>query len=146
MAFTIYTGKSGGTVVVFSGVTMPGWKSITIEENGKPLPSPVDVTDAGDAAYTFVDDPLGGKGDKSCTVTVEGFLSNVDFSGAGGWLQLAKGTCAAQTVTTATGGDEWTQNSMTLKTFTTGAGVAEVMPFTATFTHATLPGAWSKDT
>lgn len=142
MAFTRYTGKSATTVITFDGVTLPGWKKWRIQEKGKPLATPVDVTAAQDAAYTFVDDPLGGKTSPSCTVTIEGLLSVTDHKDAAGWLQFAEGDTGTLTITTAAGGDEWEQADMVLKTFTTGAAVNEVMPFTATFTHATLAGAW----
>ena len=145
MAFAPYTGKSGGTIIKFNNVTLPGWRKITIEENGRPLPTPLDITDAGDSAYTFVDDPLGGKGDESVTVTVEGFLSDQDHQdGAAGWLQFAKGNSYALLITTKSAGDEWTA-TCTLKTFVVNAEVATVVPYTATFTNATSPGTWSTD-
>ena len=78
MAFAPFTGKSGGTIIKFNGVTLLGWRKISIAEDGRPLPAMLDITDAGDAAYTFVADPLGGKGSRSATVTVEGLLSEQD--------------------------------------------------------------------
>lgn len=145
MAFAPFTGKSGGTTFNVDAAAMPGWRTITVEENGRPLPTPLDITDAGDSAYTFVDDPLGGKGDESCTITVEGFLSVTDHQDTGGWLALAIGTAYTLTVTTKASGDEWTLAACVFKSFNTDVAVAGVVPFTATFAHATSPGAWSTD-
>lgn len=143
MAFTRFTGKSATTVLAVDDAPMPGWRKVTIGEKGKPLPTPIDVTAAQDSVYTFVDDPLGGKTAANSTVTVEGLLSVTDHQDTGGWLALAIGTAYKVTVTTAAGGDEWEQASMVLKSFVTGTAVAERMPFTATFQHATASGAWA---
>lgn len=146
MAFARYTGKSGGTIIKYNNITLPGWRKITIEEKSRTLPTPLDVTAAQDSVYTFVDDPLGGKSSPSCTVTVEGFLSVTDAAdGATGILQFSPGDSYTLLITTKTSGDEWTQANMVLKTFTTGTEVAAVMPYTMTFSHATLSGAWSTD-
>jgi hypothetical protein len=145
MALEKYTGKSGSTVLTVGATAMPGWFDVTITENGRPLPTPMDVTDCQDSAYDFVDNPLGGETNPSSTVDVSGFLSVTDYAGAAGWLSLTKGNTYNVTVTTKTGGDEWTQTAMTFKEFTTGASVAEVMPFSAKFSHATASGAWSTD-
>ena len=145
MAFTRYTGKSGGSVVKVGGTSMPGWRKVRIEEKGRPLPTPIDVTQAQDSAYTFVDDPLGGKGDESATVTVEGFLSVTDHQDTAGWFALSIGTAYEIIVTTAASGDEWTLADCVFKSFATGTEVAGIMPYTATFTHSTAPGAWATD-
>lgn len=142
--FTPFTGKSGATTITFNAVTLLGWRKITIEEKGKPLPTPLDITDAGDTVYTFVDDPLGGNTSPSATVTVEGFLSVTDKAdGATGWLQFAPGAVYTLLVTTGAASDLYTLTSAVLKTFTTGAQVAEVVPYTATFTNSTSAGVWS---
>jgi len=142
MAFTAFTGKSSGTTVTYSGVTLLGWRKITIEEKGKPLPTPLDITDAGDSVYTFVDDPLGGKTSVSATVTVEGFLSVKDKAdGVLGWLQFAPGTSASLVVDT--GGDTYTLAAAGFKTLNTGAEVAGIAPYTATFSNSTSAGGWT---
>lgn len=146
MAFTRFTGKSGGTVVKFNSVTVPGWRSINIEEKGRPLPTPIDVTDAGDSVYTFVDDPLGGKGSPTASVTIEGLLSNKDKNdGAAGLLQFGPGDTYTLLVTTATGGDEYTLTSAVYKTFDSGAEVASAVPYTLTYSHSTSSGSWATD-
>ena len=143
MTFTAFTGKSGGTVAKYNAITLTGWRKITIEEKGKPIPTPLDVTDAGDSVYTFMDDPLGGKTAPSATVTIEGFLSVVDKQdGALGWLQFVPGASHTLLITTAALGDEYTLANAVLKTFVTGAEVAGIVPYTATFTHSTLSGSW----
>ncbi len=145
MAFAPFTGKSGGTIIKFNGVTLLGWRKISIAEDGRPLPAMLDITDAGDAAYTFVADPLGGKGSRSATVTVEGLLSEQDHQdGATGWLQFSKGDTYSLVITTKSGGDEWTE-TCTLKSFVVGAEVATLIPYTATFTCSNGSGTWATD-
>jgi hypothetical protein len=146
MSLTIFTGKSGGTVATYNSVTIPGWRKITITENGRPLPETIDVTDAGDAVYTFVDDPLGGKSNPSSSVTIEGFLSVVDKAdGEAGLLQFAPGASYPLVVTTATSGDEWTLANCVFKTINIGQEVAAVVPYTLTFSHSTSAGTWGTD-
>ena len=146
MTHTLYTGKSGGTVVKFNNVTIPGWRKITITEKGRPLPTPIDVTVAGDSVYTFIDDPLGGKGNASASTSIEGFLSIKDKNdAAAGLLQFSPGATHDLIVTTATAGDEYTLASAVYKTFDSGHEVAAVVPYTLTFTHSTSAGAWGTD-
>ena len=40
MAHEKYTGRSAGSTATFGTIVIPGWREITIEENGKPLPTP----------------------------------------------------------------------------------------------------------
>ncbi len=145
MALDKFTGKSGGTVVSFNSVTLPGWRKITIDEKGRPLPTPIDTTDAGDSEYEFTDDPLGGKTSPSASVTVEGFLSVTDHQDATGLLQFAPGNTYTLLVTTKLLGDEYTLTSAVLKSFTTGAEVAGIVPYTAVFSNSTSAGAWATD-
>ena len=97
MAHEKYTGKSATTTVTYGSTTIPGWRSITIEENGRPLPTPIDITIAGDSSYQFTDDPLGGKTSPNCTVTIEGLLSVTDHQDAGttSILNLVNGSSAS---------------------------------------------------
>ena len=84
MAHEVFTGKSGGSSITYGGASIPtGWKKITIAEKGKPLAGQLDTTAAGDSAYSFTDDSLGGKGSPSCTVTVEGLMSKTDVHDSG---------------------------------------------------------------
>ena len=145
MAFTPYTGKSAGTVITYNGVTIPGWRMVRIEEKGRPKPEQIDITDAGDPSYTFVDDPLGGKTSPNASVTIEGLLSSKDKNdGVAGILQFAPGASYALIVTTASGGDEYTLTAV-LKTINTSEEVAGVVPYTMTFTNSTSAGAWATD-
>ena len=144
MAFAPFTGKSATTAATYNAVTLPGWREITIEENGKPIPEPLDITDAGDSAYTFVDDPPGGKGANNARVTITGLLSVTDHEdGAAGWLQFAPGASHALIITTKTGGDMYTLANAVLKSFNTDVEVAGVVPYTAVFSNATSAGVWS---
>lgn len=145
MALEKFTGKSATSTLTVGGTVMPGWRDITVTENGAALPTPVDVTAAQDAAYAFVDDPLGGDQTPSCSVDVSGLLSITDQKDGSGWFALTKGNTYTVIVKTKTGGDEWTQANMVFKEFTTGAGVAEAMPFTAKFSYQTAAGAWATD-
>lgn len=143
MSHTKYTGKSAATTITFGALTLPGWRKITIQETGRPLPTPIDTTVAGDTAYAFTDDPLGGKTSPSSTVTVTGLLSLLDFSETQ-WLALAIDASDTLTVTTASGGDEWA-NTMTFKTFVPEAPHDGAVAYTATFVSTVSAGVWSTD-
>ena len=145
MALEKGTGKSWTTVLSVGGTPMPGWREVTITENGASVPTPKDTTDAEDTAYEFTDDPLGGDTTPSSQVDVSGFLSVTDHQDTGGWFALTKGSAYAVIVTLKSGADEWTQADMVLKEFTTGDEVRNVIPFSARFQHATLAGAWATD-
>lgn len=143
MAHEEYTGKSAGTTITVGAASIPtGWRKITIEENGVPAPEPLDITTAGDAAYTYMDDPLGGKGQTSAKVTVEGFLSKTDFTDSG-ILSKALGSTANVIVIKKTGEDTWTGTSMIYQSFVSSAEFASVVPFTATYEVAASTGVWS---
>lgn len=143
MAHSEFTGYSGGTTITFDGDSIPtGWRKITISEKGKPLSEQLDITHAGDAAYAFMDDPLGAKGQASCSVVVEGFLSVTDHQDSG-ILAAALDSEGDVVVTTATGGDEFTATGAAYKSFDTGAAFAAVVPYTLTFTLASGAGAWA---
>jgi hypothetical protein len=144
MSHSKYTGKSAPTVVDWGAMsTCGGWRKITIAEKGAPATESIDTTVAADASYAYTDDPLGGKGSASSTVTVEGFLSVTDFVDSG-WTSMAIGSSQTVLVTKKASGDEWTA-SMVYKTFTTEAGIGTVVPFTATFENTTSAGTWSTD-
>ena len=144
MAYTPFTGYSSTVVASFNNVTIPDWTNITIEEKGRPLPTPMDRTAAGDSVYTFVDDPLGGKTNPSANVTIDGRLSVTDKNaGAAGILQFAEGNTYDLVITLATGGDVYTLEDAVLKSFRTSPEVAAVVPWTMTFSHSTSSGAWT---
>jgi len=145
MAHTKYTGKSAGTTVTVAAGNIPtGWRKITIEERGKPIADMIDTTVAGDSAYAFTADPLGGKSATSATVSIEGFLSVTDHQDTG-ILATALGTTGTVIVTTATGGDLYTLTSPYYQAFTTSAEFAGVVPYTATFELKNSTGAWTTE-
>ena len=144
MAHTKYTGYSATTVVDWGAMSAcGGWRKITIAEKGKPAIETIDTTVAADATYAFTDDPLGGKGSASSTVTVEGFLSVTDKQDTG-WTSMAIGSAQTILITKKASNDEWTE-SMLYKSFTTEAAVGVVVPFTAVFENVTAAGTWSTD-
>ena len=145
MAHTKYTGKSGGSTVTVGGGSIPtGWRKITISEKGKPLAQTIDTTVAGDSAYVFTADPLGGKGSASATVTVEGFLSVTDHQDTG-LLATAIGTAGDVVVKKAVSGDEYTLSGAVYQSFSSGAEFAAVVPYQATFELSTAAGSWAMD-
>lgn len=144
MAYEKYTGYSATTVVDWGAMSVcGGWRKITIAEKGAPAAETIDITDAADATYDFVDDPLGGKGSESSTVTVEGFLSVTDKADSG-WTSMAIGSAQTVLVTKKASNDEWTA-AMVYKSFNTEVAVGTVVPFTATFEAVTSAGTWSTD-
>ena len=70
----------------------------------------LDKTKAGDAAYAFMDDPLGGKGSPSASVKVDGFLSVTDHQDTGLLASAMNGT-GNVVVQKATGVDKFTMTS-----------------------------------
>ncbi len=144
MAHSKYTGYSAPTVVDWGAMSAcGGWRKITIAEKGSPAAETIDTTVAADATYAFTDDPLGGKGSASSTVTVEGFLSVTDKEDSG-WTSMAIGSAQTVLITKKASNDEWTA-AMVYKSFTTEAAVGTVVPFTATFEAVTSAGTWSTD-
>ncbi len=141
MAHAEFTGKSAGTTVTYDGVGT-GWRKITIAEKGKPLAEQLDTTTAGDAAWVFIDDPLGGKGAASATVTVEGFLSSLDHQETGFLSKAIDGT-GNVLVTTKALGDLYTLTAARFSGMDTGAAFAAVQPYKATFTLTNSTGVWS---
>lgn len=143
MAHSKYTGYSGGTAITFDGDSIPtGWKKITIAEKGRPLPTPLDTTVAGDAAYQFTDDPLGGKTNPSCTISVEGNLSVTDFQDSG-ISSIAVDTAADLIVTLQAAGDEFTATDAVFKGMNVGAQYAGIVPYRASFELPVTTGVWA---
>ena len=145
MAHSKYTGYSATSHFTWSGDSVPtGCRKITIAEKGKPATETIDVTVAADTSYQEVDDPMGGKGAASSTVTVEGFLSVTDFTDSGitktGTYDI--GDSDTLVVHKKANGDSWT-NTMTLKSFTTEVGIGEVVPYTVTWESTVSAGTWS---
>jgi len=129
--------------VTYGGASIPtGWQKITIAEKGKPLREQIDKTHAGDAAYAFMDDPLGGKGSASCTVSIEGLLSVTDHQETG---LLSKSIDAEDSlvVSFGSGKDKFTLTDAAFKSHDAGGAFAAVQPFKATFSNPASAGAWS---
>lgn len=146
MAHAEFTGYSGGTTITFDGASVPtGWQKITIAEKGKPLPKQIDKTHAGDGSYQWMDDPLGGEGSASCTVTVEGLLSVTDHQDTG-MLSKTVDSTGDVVVTTKALGDKFTAAAAAYKGTQVGAAFGDVQPFTTTFTLASSAGAWGTAT
>lgn len=143
MAHAEFTGKSAGTTVTYDGVGT-GWQKITIAEKGRPVPDQLDTTAAGDAAWVFIDDPLGGPGAPSSTVTIDGLISSTDHQDTGLLSKAIDGT-GDVLVTTAALGDLWTGTAMRFSGMDVGAAFAEVQPYKATFTLQNSAGTWSTD-
>lgn len=143
MAHEEYTGKSGGTTITFGGAGIPtGWRKITITETGGPAPEQLDKTHAGDSTYSYMADPLGSKGAKSCTVQVEGFLSVTDYA-ENGISKSAMDATGEVIVIKKTAEDTWTLAGMIFRSFNTSAPFAGVVPYAATFAHDSSAGAWT---
>jgi hypothetical protein len=143
MAYTEYTGKSGATTITYGGASVPtGWRKIVITEKGRPLTGQLDKTKAGDAAYAFMDDPLGGKGSPSASVKVDGFLSVTDHQDTGLLASAINGT-GTVIVQKATGKDKFTLTAAYYNGMDVGAAFADVQPFSATFVLAASTGVWS---
>lgn len=143
MAHEEYTGKSAGTTITYDGGNIPtGWYKITITENGRPKPGSLDITAAGDASYTYMDDPLGGEGSPSCSVDVEGFLSVTDHQDTGLTSKTFDGQ-GTVVVMKKTAEDTFTMTNAVFNGLETGGAFAAVQPFKATFVLAATAGAWS---
>lgn len=144
MSHSKYTGYSAPTVVDWGAMSAcGGWRKITIAEKGAPATETIDTTVAADATYQTTDDPLGGKGSASSTVTVEGFLSVTDKADSG-WTSMALESAQTILITKKASNDEWTED-MVYKSFTTEIGIGVVVPFTAVFENTTSAGTWSTD-
>lgn len=139
MALTKYIGKSAPSTITCDGTGIPGWRKITIEERGKPIPDMIDVTDEDSTSYEYVADPLGGKGSLSATITVEGYLSATDFVGAASpVLYSADGNKIGDADTIvfwsdSGGGDQYTLTNGIRKTTDIGLPFAGVVPYTASW-------------
>lgn len=143
MAHEEYTGKSAGTTITLAGASIPtGWRQIVITEKGGPATEQLDITTAGDSAYTFMDDPLGSKGQASCTVQMSGFLSVTDFTD-NGLTSKAIDSTGAVVVIKKTAEDTFTATGAIFRSFETEAPFAGVVPYTATFALDSSAGAWS---
>lgn len=143
MAHEEYTGKSGGTTITLGGASIPtGWRKITITEKGGPATEQLDITTAADSSYSYMDDPLGAKGQPSCTVVVEGFLSVTDYADSG-ILSKTIDSTANVVVIKKTAEDTFTAASAIFRSFRTEAPFAGVVPYTATFALDNSAGAWT---
>ncbi len=143
MAHEEYTGKSGGSLITLGGASIPtGWRQIVITERGGPAKAQLDVTTAGDSAYTYMDDPLGSQGAKSVTVQVEGLLSVTDHKDTG-MLSKSLDSTGVLIVKKATDGDWLTLTGAIFRSHETEATFGGLTPYTLTFALDSSSGVWA---
>jgi len=145
MAHTPYTGKSGGTVANIGADAIARWRELVIAETGRPVSEQMDVTDSADSSWTFLADPLGGKGTPSCTITVNGFKPKDGVVGTDILLTTAIDATVTVTVQAATGAgkDLFTMTDGVYKSYAAPHDIATVVPYTAVFEQMANAGAWS---
>ena len=143
MSHAEYTAKSATSSLTLGGAdVLTGCRQVTITERGKPAATPIDITHAGDAAYSYMADPLGAQGTASCEVVVEGYLSVTDYTDSG-ILSKAIDSVATIIVKKQAAGDWFTQTNAIFRSFETEAPFAGVVPFTATFALDGTSGVWA---
>ena len=143
MAHAEYTAKSASTSLLLGGAdVLTGCRQVTITERGRPAATPIDITTAGDAAYTYMADPLGAPGSASCEIAVEGYLSATDFTDSGITSKAIDST-GTVIVKKQVAGDWFTATNAILRSFETEAPFAGVVPFTATFALDSSSGVWA---
>lgn len=145
MSHTVYTGKSGGTVVKIGATAIPRWKQIVIKETGKPLPADVDTTNAASSVFSYIDDPLGGQGTPKCSIAVSGLKPRTDKFSVGILTATAAGATVTVTVQKATsaGKDLFTMTSGRFMGLKVPAEIASIVPYTASFELDSSAGVWS---
>ena len=143
MAHEEYTAKSATSVLLLGGAdVLTGCRQVTITERGRPAATPIDITHAADAAYSYMADPLGAQGTATCEVVVEGYLSVTDKADSG-ILSKAIDSTGTIIVKKAADGDWFTQTNAVFRSFETETPFAGVVPFTATFALDSSSGAWA---
>jgi hypothetical protein len=143
MAHEEYTAKSATSSLTLGGAdVLTGCRQVTITERGKPAAAKIDITTAGDSAYSYMTDPLGAQGTASCEIVVEGFLSVTDHQDSG-ILSKAIDSTGTVIVKKAADGDWFTATSAIFRSFETEAPFAGVVPFTATFALDSSSGVWA---
>lgn len=130
MVFTPYTGKSVGALLTWNAVPVPGWRRVVIEEQAGPLPETLDKTAAADSAYAYMDDPMGAKGQKKVTITVDGLASQTDVADTGLFSHAMNDAHAFELQKAAGAGkDEFTVTPL-LKRRSRPGEVRALVPFT----------------
>lgn len=144
MAHTPYTGKNMTAAFGAGLASFPGVKKITISEKARDLPEQFDITKATDSAYTYLADPLGGKGKPLTTVTVEGLASKSDVGDSGPFAEALNATAnvtVQPTGNTATN-NQFVCNSMELTSLTRTDAIRERALYTAVM-EVEAVGEWS---
>lgn len=141
MSHSRYTGKEATSHI--AGLTVPGWRKVVIAEKGKPATKTFDRTTQEDSGYVEEDDPMGGKGSASATVTIEGYLGVTDKNESGVTGTPEGSTVASLTIHKKAAGDLYTLAGGVLQSFKTSAKIGDNVPFTVTVEHTTSSGAWS---
>lgn len=141
MAFTPYTGKQV-SAATWNAATIPGWRRIVIEENAAGLPESLDQTAAADAAYSYMDDPLGIKGTRKTTITVEGLASQHDVGDTGLFTHAFDDAHEFEVQKAAGAGKDEYKITPYLKRRSRPAEIRSIVPYTITFEYDGV-GAWA---
>lgn len=73
-----YTGRT--MVVTFGAITLEGVTKVNLSEEDGPDAEQLDVTCYSDTVYTFMQDPLGSKGDDKATLVATCWASTQSYS------------------------------------------------------------------
>jgi hypothetical protein len=141
LAQTEFTGKDM-TLSVAGGTSLAGLVSVTINEDGGPDTEQLDATVCGDSTYTYIPDPLGGKGSPKSTLTImcqdscEAFATNVlqTLVHAGGAVAFAAGVTQYD--------NTWVHAGMTLSKRTTKITYASPIATCELVYEANSLGTW----
>lgn len=113
MAFTVYTGK--GMTFSWDGHNLTGLTKVAIEDAAKPAVEQLDKTIATSAAYEFMSDPYGPKGDPHATVVVTCWDSSIGISETQGHHFTMGASAAVAFAATGAGTDKYTHATMRLQ-------------------------------
>jgi hypothetical protein len=145
MAHTPYTGAKYGATVKIGVTAIPRWKQIVIAEKFRPLPDAMDATDSADTSWQYIDNPLGGKGTPSVTITVSGLKSKTGVHDTNILQTTALNAVVTLTVQkgTGAGADLFTFTGGRYKSYVTPHELGSLVPYTAVFEQAANAGVWS---
>lgn len=139
MAFTPFTGK--GMTITADAHSITGLTGVSIGDDGKPPVERLDKTTAISAAYEFMDDPLGPKGDPKSTVVVSCWDSTVGVADTQLHHLTLGGSMAIAFANSAVVGDDKYSHTMRLQNRTTKCGIGGNATVAGTF-EALTNGTW----
>jgi hypothetical protein len=145
MSHTVYTGKLYGATVKVGATAIGRWKQIVVAEKFRPVSEQMDVTDSADDHWEYLDDPLGGKGAPSCTITVSGNKPKDAVYAT----EILQTTAIDATVTvkvqkgTGAGKDLMTLTDCKYKSYAAPHDIAAIVDYTAVFEQTANAGVWS---